>query len=250
MLSKADIKYIKALGQKKFRQERREFIIEGPKMVAELMNSSGPYRIKRLYLQKGVLESPLAPVVEYVSVSEMERISAQQTPSGALAVVDIPQIPLVSPQPGRLYLALDGIRDPGNFGTILRLADWFNIEAVYASCDCVELYNPKTVQSTMGAILRVPVHYTPLAPLLETCTLPVFGTVLQDGTDINTISLPTEGVIVLGNESQGISEEVLEHIPTRLFIPSYRGGSESLNVATAAAIVCATFCRNLPPLPR
>ncbi|HHV04576.1 MAG: RNA methyltransferase [Bacteroidales bacterium] len=250
MLSKADIKQIKSLDQKKIRQERQEFIIEGPKMVAELMTGSGPFYIKRLYVQEGALESPRAPVVKYVTASEMERISFQAAPSGALAVVGIPQIPFASPHPGGLYLALDGVRDPGNFGTILRLADWFNIRTVYASPDCVELYNPKTVQSTMGAILRVPVHYTPLVPLLGNCTLPVLGTVLQGGTDINTLFLPSEGVIVMGNESQGISEQALEHIQIRLYIPSYREGSESLNVATAAAIVCAAFCRNLPPRPR
>jgi TrmH family RNA methyltransferase len=164
--------------------------------------------------------------------------------------VEIPKVPLAPPRKDNLYLALDGIRDPGNFGTILRLADWFDLAAVYASPDCVELYNPKTVQSTMGAILRVPVHYTPLAPLLKNCTLPVTGSVLQGGSSINTTFLPCDGIIVLGNESNGISPELLDHIPLKLYIPPYREGSESLNVATAAAIFCAVFRRNLPSLPR
>lgn len=250
MLSKGDIKYIKALNQKKFRQERQEFIIEGKKMVAELLATPGPFVIKRLFLQEGVLETPKDLEVEYVTATEMDRISLQYTPSGALAVVGIPDIKPSVPQQGNLYLALDGVQDPGNFGTILRLADWFNIAAVYASPDCVELYNPKTVQSTMGAILRVPVYYTSLENLLEETQLPVSGTVLQGGTDINTLSLPSEGIIVMGNESRGISPALLEYIQTRLYIPAYREGSESLNVAIAAAIVCAAFRRNLPPLPR
>jgi len=250
MLSKADIKYIKALNQKKFRQERQEFIMEGKKMIAELLAAPGPFVIKRLYLQEGVLDARKAPIAEYVSASEMERISAQSAPSGALAVVGIPDIKPAVPQQGNLYLALDGVQDPGNFGTILRLADWFDIAAVYASEDCVELYNPKTVQSTMGAILRVPVYYTSLENQLKENPLPVAGTVLQGGTDINPLSLPSDGIIVMGNESRGISPGLLEYIQTRLFIPAYREGSESLNVAIAAAIVCAAFRRNLPPLPR
>ena len=250
MLSKAEIKYITALNQKKVRQERQEFIIEGQKMIAELLAAPGPFVVKRLYLLEGVLDAPKASAAEYVTASEMERISAQSTPSGALAVVGIPDIQPAVPQKGNLYLALDGVQDPGNFGTMLRLADWFNIAAVYASPDCVELYNPKTVQSTMGAILRVPVFYTSLETLLKDTRLPVLGTVLQGGTDINTLSLPAEGIIVMGNESRGISPGILEHIQTRLYIPAYREGSESLNVATAAAIVCAAFRRNLPPLPR
>ncbi|HOO43396.1 MAG TPA: RNA methyltransferase [Bacteroidales bacterium] len=250
MLSKADIKYIKSLNQKKFRQERQEFIIEGKKMIAELLAAPGPFVIKRLFLQEGVLGAPEPVVAEYVTAAEIERISCQSAPSGALAVVGIPDIKPAVPQKGELYLALDGVQDPGNFGTILRLADWFNIAAVYASPDCVELYNPKTVQSTMGAILRVPVYYTSLETLLQESQLPVLGTVLQEGTDINTLSLPAEGIIVMGNESRGISPALLEYIQTRLYIPAYREGSESLNVAMAAAIVCATFRRNLPPLPR
>ncbi|HOO42550.1 MAG TPA: RNA methyltransferase [Bacteroidales bacterium] len=250
MLSKAEIKYIKALNQKKFRQERKEFIIEGKKIIAELLAAPGPFVIKRLFLQEGVLDARKAPIAEYVSASEMERISAQSTPSGALALVGIPDIKPAVPQKGDLYLALDGVQDPGNFGTILRLADWFNIAAVYASPDCVELYNPKTVQSTMGAILRVPVYYTSLETLLKETQLPVLGTVLQGGMDINTLSLPSDGIVVMGNESRGISPGLPEYIQTRLFIPAYREGSESLNVAIAAAIVCATFRRNLPPLPR
>ncbi len=250
MLSKADIKYIRSLNQKKFRQERQEFIIEGKKMVAELLAAPGPFFIKRLFLQEGVLEAPKAPEVEYVTAREMERISFQSAPSGALAVVAIPDIRPAVPQQGNLYLALDGVQDPGNFGTILRLADWFNIAAVYASPDCVELYNPKTVQSTMGAILRVPVYYASLETLLKETQLPVLGTVLQGGSDINTLSLPAEGIVVMGNESRGITPPVMETIQTKLFIPAYREGSESLNVAIAATIVCAAFRRNLPPLPR
>ena len=140
-----------------------------------------------------------------------------------------PSVRAAVPTKGNLYLALDGIQDPGNFGTLLRIADWFNITAIYASPDCVELYNPKTVQATMGAILRVPVYYTPLTGLLQNSCVPVTGAVLQGGKDINTLELPEDGIIVLGNESQGINKELLEYLQTRLYIPSYRHGSESLD---------------------
>ncbi len=177
----------------------------------------------------------------------MERITSLSSPSPALAVVSIPDPVFIEPQKEHLYLALDGIRDPGNFGTILRLADWFDIKAVYASEDCVELYNPKTVQATMGALLRVPVCYTSLPRLFSGCGMPVAGTVLQGGENIHTLQLPGSGFIVLGSESHGISSEVVPLLTCKLFIPSYRKGSESLNVATAAAITCAMFRKDAPP---
>jgi TrmH family RNA methyltransferase len=224
-------------------------------MITELLLGNSPFPLRELYVQEDLFDVsffdiPFPHTTKKVTQVQMKKMSCQSTPAGVLAVVGIPSVRAAVPTKGNLYLALDGIQDPGNFGTLLRIADWFNITAIYASPDCVELYNPKTVQATMGAILRVPVYYTPLTGLLQNSCVPVTGAVLQGGKDINTLELPEDGIIVLGNESQGINKELLEYLQTRLYIPSYRHGSESLNVATAAAIICAAFRRNLPPTPR
>jgi TrmH family RNA methyltransferase len=255
MAGNKEIQYVRELGQKKFRRERQEFIIEGKKMITELLLGNSPFPLRELYVQEDLFDVsffdiPFPHTTKKVTQVQMKKMSCQSTPAGVLAVVGIPSVRAAVPTKGNLYLALDGIQDPGNFGTLLRIADWFNITAIYASPDCVELYNPKTVQATMGAILRVPVYYTPLTGLLQNSCVPVTGAVLQGGKDINTLELPENGIIVLGNESQGINKELLEYLQTRLYIPSYRHGSESLNVATAAAIICAAFRRNLPPTPR
>ncbi|NLA15475.1 MAG: RNA methyltransferase [Bacteroidales bacterium] len=250
MLSNKEIKYVKELQQKKFRKERQEFIIEGKKMVTELLSEKSPFPLRALYVQEEALDVSLPAEAKIITPAQMKRISGQSTPSGALAVVSIPSVQAETPSKGNLYLALDGIQDPGNFGTLLRIADWFNVKAIYASYTCVELYNPKTVQATMGAVLRVPVYYIPLAPLLQKSIVPVLGSVLQGGENIYTLTLPEEGIVVLGNESQGISPELMDRIQTQLYVPSYRKGSESLNVATAAAVICAIFRKDLPPTPR
>ena len=247
MLSKPDISRIRSLAHKKFRWEYKEFIIEGVKMVEELLLNPSVYKIKRLFVRENLFPTPACIQAEYVTENEMARITSLTSPSPALAVVSIPDPVFIEPQKEHLYIALDGIRDPGNFGTILRLADWFDIKAVYASEDCVELYNPKTVQATMGALLRVPVCYTSLPRLFSDCGMPVAGTLLQGGENIYNIPLPDSGFIVLGSESHGISSEVVPLLTCKLFIPSYRKGSESLNVATAAAITCAMFRKDAPP---
>lgn len=235
MISKNEIKEIKALGQKKFRDERRLFVVEGEKLVAEALQSG--FDIVAHYR------------VEDIGVEAMARISQLTHPSPALAIVRQPDPAPASIQPDELVLALDGIRDPGNLGTILRIADWFGIHQILASEDTVEVYNPKVVQATMGAIFRVRVHYCDLRSefqiATERQTMTVYGTFL-DGDNIYQTPLTRGGIIVMGSEANGISPEVAATVTRRLYIPPFPPDahtSESLNVAVATAITVAEFRR-------
>ncbi|MBR3065932.1 MAG: RNA methyltransferase [Bacteroidales bacterium] len=233
MLSKNEIKEIRALGQKKFRDERGLFVVEGEKLVEEAMRSGfdivGHYRM------------------EEIGEETMARISQLTHPSPVLAVVRQPSQPaLPSVEPDELVLALDGIRDPGNLGTILRIADWFGIRHVLASADTVELYNPKVVQATMGAIFRVQVYYGDLTRSFASLRMTaVYGTFLEGDTIYQT-PLTKGGILVMGSEANGISPEVAATVTQKLYIPPYPAGahtSESLNVAVATAIACSEFRR-------
>lgn len=237
-LTKAEIARIRSLSQKKKREQEGRFIVEGEKMVQEAIDST--FRVEAVYYRDDIGEET------------MQKISLLSSPSPALAVVHThPQIHTTEPAlPKGLCLALDGVRDPGNFGTILRIADWFGIERIYASEDCVEVYNPKTVQASMGAIFRMEVCYTPLVTLIRRCVaagIPAYGTFL-DGNNLyqEKTDLSETGLIVMGNEHNGISSEVSNCLNRRLFIPPYpidAQTSESLNVAIATAILCAEFRR-------
>ena len=238
-MTQAEIKFVKSLSQKKFRDSSGLFIVEGEKLVAEALASR--FTVERVYRREEIGEAAMA------------RISALSSPSPTLALVRKPADLLQDNLPSTgLFLALDGIRDPGNLGTILRIADWFGISAVYASPDTVDLFNPKVVQATMGAIFRVRFHYTDI-PALCTSALQaggqVYGTFL-DGTRIYDRPLSdgskAPSVIVIGNEANGISPEVAACVSERLFIPPYPAddpGSESLNAAVATAITVAEFRR-------
>ena len=229
-MTSAEIKYVKSLSQKKFRDEYGVFMVEGEKLVAEAEKSG--FVIEAKYRK------------EDIGDAAMERISSLSSPSPVLAVVKQPSRPFEAPSKG-LYLALDGIRDPGNLGTILRIADWFGIDAVYASPDTVELYNPKVVQSTMGAIFRVPFYTADIPSLCRTYDGPVYGTFL-DGENMYRKELKPTGIIVIGNEANGISKETAACVSDRLYIPPYPAddsGSESLNAAIATAITVAEFRR-------
>ena len=229
-MTSAEIKYVKSLSQKKFRDEYGVFTVEGEKLVAEAEKSG--YVIEAKYRK------------EDIGDAAMERISSLSSPSPVLAVVKQPSRPFEAPSRG-LYLALDGIRDPGNLGTILRIADWFGIDAVYASPDTVELYNPKVVQATMGAIFRVPFYTADIPSLCRTYDGPVYGTFL-DGENMYSKELAASGIIVIGNEANGISKETAACVSDRLYIPPYPAGdsgSESLNAAIATAITVAEFRR-------
>lgn len=240
--SKADIKLIRSLGQKKFREELGLFVVEGEKMVGEALTQ------KRF---------PVEAVYRLPDVGEevMGRMSHLSSPSPALAVLRIPpeemQDNATAPAlPSGLCLGLDSVRDPGNVGTILRLADWFGIGTVYLSPDCVDLYNPKTVQATMGSIFRQRAVTCDLHALVRGCTaagIPVYATAL-DGEDIRSAALDTtRALILMGSERDGLSPALMTAATRRLHIPSFAsnpdGAAESLNVAIATAVTCYEFRR-------
>ena len=228
-LSSKDIKLIRSLREKKYRDELGLFIVEGEKMVAEAASSG--------------LQTVMTVRRDEVGESVMERISTCSSPSPVLAVVRKPA-PSSHPASG-LCLALDSVRDPGNMGTILRLADWFGVDCIFASPDSVEIFNPKVVQASMGAIFRKKLIYCDIAAKCEefrAAGLEVFGTFLK-GENIYKNVLPAEGLVVMGNEANGISDAVAANCSRRLTIPSFGGGAESLNVSIAAAVVVSEFKR-------
>lgn len=249
MLSKNKIKYIRSLEQKKYRKEEKAFLAEGHKLVDDL---SGHFECRLVAATSTWLEShPDIKADEIVEVSEEElkKASLLKTPQDVLAVFRIPETdPGTRDIDGSLCLALDDVQDPGNLGTILRTADWFGIRHVFCSIGTADAYNPKTVQATMGALARVRIHYCDLKDLIGTLPdMPVYGTFL-DGKNIYGQELTPHGLIVMGNEGKGISQEMEKLVNRRLLIPNYPQGeetSESLNVATATAIVCAEFRRRM-----
>lgn len=242
---KADIQFVRSLADKRARDEHGLFIAEGAKLVEEIMASKSP--IERIYTTRHDLTGPN---VEHVERKDMERISQLKTASDTLAVVHSPRHKLNDDSLCRgLVLALDGVQNPGNMGTIIRLADWFGVENIVCSMESADCYNPKVVQATMGAILRVKVHYTNDLPAIlrraaERGT-PIYGTLL-DGENIYSKELATEGIIIMGNEGRGLSDECRAIVTDRLFIPPYPADaptSESLNVAMATGIILAEFRR-------
>ena len=240
MITRAEILDIKALATKQGREDMGAFIAEGEKLVGEIRNSS--LRIRRILQTK-----PIFADGELISEKEMERISQLKSANSVLAVVELPKSNLASVKPDKnLVLALDRVQNPGNLGTIIRLADWFGISDIVCSEDTADCFNPKVVQATMGAILRVRVHYTNLAEWLSSHKgTTIYGTFLE-GENIYNAQLEKSGVIVMGNEGQGISAEVAEKVSHKLLIPPYpadRCGSESLNVAVATAVICSEFRR-------
>ena len=247
-LSKNKIKYIHSLELKKIRKEERAFLAEGPKLVDDLLTHF-PCRFlaaTSAWLQKHT-DIRADEIVE-VSQEDLSRASLLKTPQQVLAVFEQPRYHL-NPETVRhsLCLALDDVQDPGNLGTIVRLADWFGIEHIICSPNTVDVYNPKTVQATMGGIARVKVHYMPLPDFIRSLgdDTPVFGTFL-DGKDMYEQPLSATGLIVMGNEGNGIGKEVEALINRKLYIPNYPQGqetSESLNVAIATAVICAEFRR-------
>ena len=251
MLSKTLLKLIKSLELKKFRKEYGLFVAEGGKTVCDLINLN--LEAKHIIATKEWLENHKEiknnNICE-VSEEELKRASFLRTPQGVLAVFKQPQydIDITTPEQ-ELCLALDNVQDPGNLGTIIRIADWFGIENIYCSTGSADAYNPKTIQATMGAIGRVKIHYINLVDMLSTIKekANIYGTFL-DGENIYGQHLENKGIIVMGNEGNGISEECGKHINKRLFVPNYptgRSTSESLNVSVATAIICSEFRRRL-----
>lgn len=249
MISKNKIKYIHSLSLKKNRDNEKLFIAEGPKVVGDLLHS---YQAKAIVATQEWLNSnALDESIEIISVSEDElgRISFMQHPQQVLAIFKMPSTMFdIKINDDELALALDGVQDPGNLGTIIRVADWYGISNIYCSKDTADVFNPKVVQATMGSIGRVSVKYVSLVDLLKSLpkSFPVYGTVL-DGTNIYNQELTHNGLIVMGNEGKGISKELLSGINHKLFIPDFHPKGEktadSLNVAIATAIVCSEFRR-------
>ena len=261
----AKVKLVRKLASRKGRSEEGLFVAEGPKVVGDLLHAD--YKARMLFATKPY------PGAELITDDELQRISFLQHPQEILAVFEMPtlnsqpstlntQLSTLNSQPipeqssptrslstlnSQLSLALDGIQDPGNLGTIIRIADWFGISTIYCSPETADVYNPKVVQATMGSLAHVQVVYTDLLALVSQLppSYPVYGTLL-DGENIYQQELTSEGIIVMGNEGNGISQALREHINRRLLIPDFHTGelrAESLNVAIATAITCSEFKR-------
>ena len=241
MLTKAQVKHIRSLGMHKYRQQERQFIAEGDKIAQEWL--AGNQHINLIAALPQWLEAhsalitlhPRAQVVP-VSIEDLEKISQLQTPNQALLVVAMPAEPAVT-APTDWCLALDGIQDPGNMGTIIRIADWFGIKTIVCSPDCVDSYNPKVVQAGMGGHLRVAVQQSSLPEYLKKCSLPILAATLA-GENIYKTSVAGPAVLLIGNESKGIRPDVLELATHHIMIPRL-GGAESLNAGVSAGIICA-----------
>ncbi len=249
MLSKAKIKYIRSLELKKNRKCEQLFVAEGPKLVGDLM---GSYHCRLLVAQPEWLQANRYEADEVIEASadELSRASFLKMPQGVLALFEQKSAEWRNEfAQENLCLALDGVQDPGNLGTIIRLADWFGIEHIFCSENTVDAYSPKVVQATMGGLAHVKLHYGSLPQMIESvgADIPVYGTFL-DGENLYAHELSTHGIIIMGNEGNGISDEVAERVNRRLNIPNYPTGrecAESLNVAIAAAVVCAEFRRRM-----
>jgi RNA methyltransferase, TrmH family len=246
MLSKSQISFVNALQQKKHRKEHRLFIVEGSKSILEFTQST--YCVDTIFYTPGAgpkVSNLLHKVkLQEISDSELKKISALTTPQDALALVRIPEKTPIQQESfrGRFTLVLDGVQDPGNLGTIIRTAEWFGFEEIICSDDTVDAYNPKVVQASMGSLSRMKIQYTDLEKLLSTSSLTVYGALL-DGESIFNADFGNEGLIVLGNEGNGISDKVKKLIHSAITIPRF-GQAESLNVAVSTAIFCAELKRN------
>ena len=251
MLSKNQIKWVHSLELKKNRRKDGLFVAEGPKVVGDLLRAG--------YVARAIFSTTERPNAQLITDDELRKLSFLQHPQEVLAVFEIPlnsqfSIPnreatilnsKFSTLNSNLSLALDGVQDPGNLGTIIRIADWFGIQTIYCSEDTADCYNPKVVQATMGSLAHVHIIYIDLEAFLQSVDCPIYGTLL-DGQNIYQQQLSTEGIIVMGNEGNGISPAIRQLVTHKLLIPNYNTSgetAESLNVAIATAITCAEFRR-------
>lgn len=244
MITKAEIQLVRSLAEKRGRDQEGLFVAEGEKLIREIQHSS--LRIRRIYAPEELFAGPeVCPTTP----KELERLSLLKSANNSVAVVEIPHYGLrIGDLKGHLSIALDEVQNPGNLGTIIRLADWFGIHDILCSPTSADCFNPKVVQATMGAILRVRVHYVDLAATLQQARkleIPIYGTFLE-GENIYQSELSDEGIILMGNEGRGVSHTCAEQCSRKLFIPPYPAdcpSSESLNVAMATGIVCSEFRR-------
>ncbi len=242
MISKSNIKLIKSLQQKKFRDELNLFVVEGEKMVLESLQCKSEYLVDLYYTSNSVIGENLIEKekMNLISEKELKQISSLQTPNKSLAVFG--KWP-TSNDKLPFYIALDGVQDPGNMGTIMRLADWFGVKKILCSKETVDCFNPKVVQATMGAIFRIEIEYVDLAKTFELLDVPIYGAALE-GENIYSKPMKPHGILLLGNEGKGISENLQKSINFPISIPRF-GEAESLNVSTAGAILLSEFFRNL-----
>ncbi len=240
MVSKNQLKLITSLQQKKYRVAQQLFFAEGVKGIQELLDSN--FELEHLYTTQNDFEAIAFEKRTQISEADLKKMTALTTPNSCLALFKIPKsLPVVDQG---LLVALDSIRDPGNLGTIIRLCDWFGITQLICSKETVDCYNPKVVQATMGSLGRVNCSYLDLHDFMAKTNLPVFGT-FMDGDSIYKTSLPQSGIIVMGNEANGISSKIENNVTQRLAIPRFGDlqKTESLNVATATAIILSEFRR-------
>ena len=256
MLSHNQIKYINSLKIKKFRQQHGCFIVEGEKGVSELL--SGSLKVVKVFAiaewldRNEYLISKKSIEQQEITADELKKISDLISPNQVLAIAEIPVAAL--PEPGEftgMTLALDGIRDPGNMGTMIRTADWFGIRRIICSADSVDMYNPKVVQATMGSFGRVSVFYTDLIHFFKALPsdIPVYGALLE-GPDITKMTFARPGIILIGSESHGISKELILYVNKPLHIPRFSlsgadNQAESLNASIANGIICYEICKQL-----
>ncbi|WP_456441352.1 TrmH family RNA methyltransferase [Psychroserpens sp.] len=233
-ITKNEIKLIKSLGQKKFRQQEQLFIVEGVKGIREFLDSE--FELYQLFATDEIF----AAETTLISPKDLQRISVLKTPNTAVAIFRMPKPKSVIES--SLVLALDDIRDPGNLGTIIRLCDWFGIEHLVCSSETVDCYNPKVVQATMGSLTRVQIEYTDLENYIQNSKLETFGT-FMNGSSIYSEALPKKGIIIMGNEANGISSAIESLVNKKIGIPRFGNikATESLNVASAAAIILSAF---------
>ena len=245
MLSKNKIKFIKSLQIKKFRTENQKFLVEGAKSILELLDSD--YIINELYVSEWFYKEQVSKIlqkkilVEIVKESELEAITSFTTNNAGLAIVSMKNNELVTVETNEFAIVLDNIKDPGNLGTIIRIADWYGIKKIICSETTADFYNPKVIAASMGSFTRIKKYYCDLESYLTSVSLPVFGADLE-GASVHQFPFPKGGLLIMGNESEGLSNGVQRFITDKISIPSY-GEAESLNVAIATAIICDNIRR-------
>jgi TrmH family RNA methyltransferase len=240
-MTKAEIKQLKQLQQKKYRKQQQAFVVEGWKSIREFINSG--FEFFKIYAVTPDETLPETLPVEFITDKQLQQISFLQHPKDALAIFKMkPDNDMI--QEG-LILALDDLQDPGNLGTIIRTADWFGFRQIICSMDTVDCYNPKVVQATMGSLANVKIIYTDLQRFLKDTKLPIFGTFLE-GKNIYKINLPNQAIVVIGNEGNGIKPQTSSLIQHKITIPKHPEAlAESLNASVAAAVVMNEFFRKL-----
>jgi TrmH family RNA methyltransferase len=241
-ISKNQIKLITSLSQKKYRQKHKLFIAEGVKVVGEFLASS--FELETLFCLDGLDSEVSDQKIVRISENDLKKISSLKTPNKMLGLF---RIPTQKPQKNsNLIMALDAVNDPGNLGTIIRLCDWFGVDQIICSNDTVDSFNQKVVQASMGSLTRVSIHYLDLANYLTNTNLPAFIADM-DGVNVYNTQLPKEGILVMGNEANGVCEEIKQLVTTKIAIPRFGAiqETESLNVATASAILLSEFRRGI-----